>query len=193
MQISKQQRRKTSQQIAQEFFDSTSTKISASTVRRRLFSSGYFWRAATKKPRLSKAQKQKRLQFAKDHSTWNADVWRKVLWSDEMNIEVEMRKNRVMLRRTTKEAMNPRCLQLRTKQGSGSVGVWCCLSYYGVGFFLIFDGRMNSQRYYDVLGNFMLPTRDLFFDPSDFIFQQDNAPCHTAKIIKTFFEENRNS
>ncbi|CAF0980587.1 unnamed protein product, partial [Brachionus calyciflorus] len=78
---------------------------------------------------------------------------------------------------------------LRTKQGSGSIGIWCCMSNYGLGIFPIFDGRLNSHGYVDILGNNLLPSMDLLRQEKPFIFQQDNAPCHRAKLVKDWFQE----
>ena len=67
-----------------------------------------------------------------------------------MNVEVDSRKIRVMLRRTPHEKMHPDCSMYRTKQGSGSIRIWLCMNYEGVGYFKLFDGRLNSQRYLDI-------------------------------------------
>ena len=43
------------------------------------------------------------------------------MFSDEMNIEVDNRKNRIMIRRQPSEKYNLDCIGQRTKQGSGLV------------------------------------------------------------------------
>ena len=113
-----------------------------------------------------------------------------VLFSDEINVEVGSRKNRVMLRRTPHEKMHPDCSMHRTKQGSGSIGIWACMNFEGVGCFKLFDGRLDSQRHLDILDNYLMSSIDIFRKDMGIIFQQDNAPCHTAKICKQWFEEN---
>ena len=40
-----------------------------------------------------------------------------------------------------------------------------------------------------VLEHFMLPSADKHYGDSDFIFQQDLAPAHTAKTTKTWFND----
>ncbi|CAF0954109.1 unnamed protein product [Brachionus calyciflorus] len=45
-----------------------------------------------------------------------------------MNIEVDNRKNRICIRRNTAEKYNQDCIIKRTKQGSGSIGIWCCMN-----------------------------------------------------------------
>ncbi|CAF1121966.1 unnamed protein product, partial [Brachionus calyciflorus] len=92
------------------------------------------------KPRLSANHVKARKAFCKIVKSWPVSKWRQVLFSDEMNIEVDNRKNRISIRRTSAEKYNQDCIIQRTKQGSGSIGIWCCMSYYGLGIHCIFDG-----------------------------------------------------
>ena len=51
---------------------------------------------------------------------------------------------------------------------------------------------MNSAKYIDILENIL--TRSLSkleLAQNDFVFQQDNAPCHVSKISKKYFEDHR--
>ena len=111
-------------------------------------------------------------------------MWHKVLFSDEMNVEVDSRKNQVMLRKMPHEKIHPDCSIYRTKQGCGSIGIWTCMNYEGVGCFKLFTGRLDSQRYLDILDNYLMLSVDIFQKDMKIIFQPDNAPCHTAKICK---------
>ena len=93
-----------------------------------------------------------------------------------------------MIRKQPSEKYNLDCIVQRTKQGSGSVGIWCCVTYYGLGMFKLFDGRLNSTYYVDILNNNLLPSINALELSVPFIFQQDNAPCHRAKIVSDSFE-----
>ena len=62
--------------------------------------------------------------------------------------------------------------------------------YDGVKFFKLFKGRLNADAYQEILENYLIPSIDLMDDKEDVIFQQDNAPCHTAHKIRDFFEQN---
>ena len=107
-----------------------------------------------------------------------------------MNVEIDSRKIQVMLRKTPHEKMHPYCSMYRTKQGSGSIGIWACMNNEGICCFKLFDGRLDSQRYLGILDNNLMPSIDIFQKDMGTIFQQDNAPCHTAKIIcKQWFKE----
>ena len=109
-------------------------------------------------------------------------------FSDEMNIEVDNRKNRICIRRTTAEKYNQ---DTKTKKGSGSIRIWCCMSYYGLGIHCIFDGRLNATRYIDILNENLIPSMEKLRQSQPFIFQQDNAPCHRAKRVTEWFSDNR--
>lgn len=64
--------------------------------------------------------------------------------------------------------------------------VWGCITSEGPGKLQIVEGTINSDRYIETMKNYMLPSvRDLLGD--NFIFQQDNAPCHTSKKSKAWF------
>ena len=106
-----------------------------------------------------------------------------------MNVEIDSRKNQVMLRRTPHEIMHPYCSMYRTKQGSGSIGIWACMNYEGICCFKLFNGRLNFQRYLGIMDNYLMPSIGIFRKDMEIIFQQDNAPCHTAKICKQWFKE----
>lgn len=185
----KKNRTSPSHVLADNWKLSNGKKASASLVRRRLLEKKLEWKYAVRKPRISKAQKKARKSFCLNVKSWSKAKWRQIMFSDEMNIEVDNRKNRIRIRRMTSEKYNEECIIKRTKQGSGSIGIWCCMSYYGLGVFSIFDGRLNSHRYVDILGNNLLPSMDLLQQDEPFIFQQDNAPCHRAKLVKDWFQE----
>ena len=186
----KKDRRMTSSQLAVEWTLANGKTASAATVRRLLQEHDLMWRPACKKPRLTPNHLKQRLEFCKAHEKWSKLRWRDVVFSDEMNVEVDSRKNRVMLRRTTEEKYKADCIVERTKQGSGSIGIWACMSYDGVKFFKLFQGRLNASSYEEILENYLMPSLDLMDDKEFTIFQQDNAPCHTAKRITEFFAEN---
>jgi len=54
-------------------------KVSDRTVRRRLVNAGLRASIARKKPFLNVVQRQKRVAWAKEHVTWTAEDWKKVI------------------------------------------------------------------------------------------------------------------
>ncbi|EFN81399.1 Transposable element Tcb1 transposase, partial [Harpegnathos saltator] len=66
------------------------------------------------------------------------------------------------------------------------VMVWGSFSYNGVGPLVENMGTMDAIMYRDILTQHMLlyTTRNM---PCSWIFEQDNDPKHSSKLIKEFF------
>ena len=62
--------------------------VHTSTISRSLHKAGLYGRVARKKPLLKKPHLKARMEFAKKHVDDTADMWKKVLWSDETKIEL---------------------------------------------------------------------------------------------------------
>jgi len=73
-----------------------------------------------------------------------------------------------------------------------SVMIWGCMCMNGVGRIQVVDGTINANKYMsEILQPKRLPSaRDLFGAANEYIFQQDGAPCYTAKKCKKWFTEN---
>ena len=67
--------------------------------------------------------------------------------------------------------------------------VWGMMTAHGPGPIYRVDGTMRGDQYRKVLNEVMLPAARAQFG-RNFVFQQDNAPCHTSNIMKSWFEEN---
>ena len=190
--IQKKNRTTPSHEIAKLWKEHSGVSASPSTVRRKLLSMKLECKVAVRKPRLTKSHIQQRRRFCKTFKTWSKQQWRNVIFSDEMNVEVDNRKCRVLIRRQPHEKYAIDCILQRTKQGSGSVGIWACMSYRGDVYFKIFDGRLNQYEYADILKETLLPNMPKLVPRRNAaIFQHDNAPCHRAKSIQTLFAEKK--
>ena len=67
--------------------------------------------------------------------------------------------------------------------------VWGCMS---AGQLSVCEGTMNSPKYCQILEHDMLPSAHALFNrwrAQHWIFQQDNAPCHTARARKTWVND----
>jgi len=63
--------------------------------------------------------------------------------------------------------------------------VWGCFSGVGLGLLVPVKGTLNASAYQDILENFMLPTLWEQFGNGPSLFQNDCAPVHKARSIKT--------
>ncbi len=59
-----------------------------------------------------------------------------------------------------------------------------CMSFAGVGPLCFLKSTVNTAIYQEILEHFILPSADKLYGDADFIFQQDLAPAHTAKVPK---------
>lgn len=62
--------------------------------------------------------------------------------------------------------------------------VWRCTSAKKVGRLNIIRKAMNSKKYLNVHINKMLPSATDMLGDDNFIFQGNNALCHSSKIVK---------
>jgi len=60
--------------------------------------------------------------------------------------------------------------------------IWGCFSWYGVGPIFLINCIMKAIDYVEILQDVMLPYSKLHM-PSPWIFQHDNDPKHTAKMV----------
>lgn len=188
-------RRKSSSHLLAEW----GVSASRYTIRRRLQAAGLKLRSIRKKPYLNVMQRQRRIQWAKEHQAWSIEQWKRVLWSDETKISVFQNDGPQHVWRRVGEADAPECTVATTKHPL-SVMIWGCMAASGVGRLFVVEKTVNADVYIkNILEGRMLPSaRDLF--PSQgvhasnsptFVFQQDNAPCHTARLCKEWFKKNK--
>jgi transposase len=67
------------------------------------------------------------------------------------------------------------------------VGLW--FGVVSAGPLIIVDGTMNGVKYQTMLGEVKETMEELYGDLGDRLFQQDNAPCHKAKRVSKWFED----
>ena len=75
------------------------TRLSVSTIKRRLKEGNLNGRVASKKPLISKVNAQARLKYALSKRHWTADQWLKVMWSDESPFSLFPKCGKVYVRR----------------------------------------------------------------------------------------------
>lgn len=157
-------------------------KASLSTIQRVIRNAPHLKRLKLKKkPPLNVARKEMRLNFAREHMTWKSD-WRYVVFTDEKKFNLEgpdgynyyfhdLRKEEHQLDR----------LHSRV----GGVMVWGAISYYGTCELQFLTANMNAINYKKVLET-AFPHFKNVFGNLPWTFQHDNAPIHTARMVKSW-------
>lgn len=179
-----------SKQVA-GLLNSSGVKVSGRTVRRRLCRVGLKSRIPRKKPYLNLKQRQKRVAWAKEHSTWTCEQWSTVIFSDETKISIFGSDGIKYIRRRSGEEHLPQCT-IPTMKHPLSIMIWGCMSAMGIGRIKVLDGTVNAQTYInEVLDSKLFHSAaDMFGRGKAFLFQQDGAPCHTAKATMKWFKDN---
>lgn len=167
------------------------TSVSETTIRRRLHDANLRGHIARKKPLLTSIHKKRRLEFARKYSDKPIEFWKRVVFSDESKFELFGNRRRQTVWRTSNDnSYDDKYLQPTVKHGGGSVMVWGCFSWHGVGRLQVIEGKMTAQVYCNILRDNLKQSAETMGLGRIFKFQQDNDPKHTARITKQYFEDN---
>jgi hypothetical protein len=67
----------------------------------------------------------------------------------------------------------------------------CFFSSQGVGYIVALTGTMSSVKYVEVLQQHLLPKVTGWYPTGDWVFVQDNAPCHMSLSTRAFLSQNQ--
>lgn len=178
-----------STKICHDVLVQTGSDISERTVRRRLSSDfGLIGRRPAKKPLMTEKQRKQRIAFCKKYRKKTADWWERVMFSDESTFQQERGTGSNYIRRPKGERFNPK-YTVKTVKHPPSCMVWGAITAHGGTGLVVFgrNEKVNASCYLKVLEERV----KLHMDITDTtIFQQDSAPCHTAKVVKKWFQDN---
>jgi hypothetical protein len=149
-------------------------------------------KAVTKRkcPELTPKHQRDRLDFAESHKYWTVEDWKRVVWSDETKINRFGSDGRNWVWKKNGEKLSKRLVKGTRKFGGGSVMVWGCMMWDGVGYACKIDGRMNGELYVQILDEELQKSIEYYGKTQDdIIFQQDNDPKHTCKKASTWFQD----
>ena len=182
-------RKMTSNEIARDLDSFYNIKISPSTIRRRLVKEGLCSRKVVLKPKLSEKQKKSKIQLGIKYKDFSLDDWSNVLFSDESKFELFGGDKQCRMHRRSTE--NPLLLISETVKFPTTILVWGCFSAKGSGYFKIIEKTLNSEKYIEILEKKLKSSAmRLEIPETNLIYQQDNAPCHTSRSVRKWFEEN---
>lgn len=164
--------------------------VSRRTVNRVLHDFDMISYIAPRKPRINHRQRCARVHWCYQHLTWTEKDWSNVIFTDESNFEILNRKNRIYIRRFRKDLKRFERSQQRVHRGGG-LGIWSYLTCHGLGPLVFYDGRINSDKYIDILDKH-LPTAFENFPPQsshEILFQQDNARPHVSTKTQKYLKK----
>ena len=162
-------------------------RISDQTVRNRLHAATLRARRPAKCPALTDAHRAARLQWARQHRRWTRQDWGRVLFSDESRFCLRSIDGRLRVWRRRGERYTDVCVQPAVAFGGGSVMIWGGISDRTKTNTVHIQGNLNSPRYIaEVLQPHVVPHANQI--GNGFIFQDDNARPHRARIVDQFLQ-----
>ena len=159
-------------------------RCSLSTIKRRLRGFHLKGRRPATMMFLTESAKERRLQFCRD----NKDLdWTRVMFTDEVKIETSAH-GMNWVRRPANCRYEERYIKEVNRQGRCRLMVWGAITHDEMLNLVVIDGRLNKQKYIStILEPMVLPYRNRH---PNMIFQQDNAPSHTANVVKEWIQTN---
>ena len=174
-----------------ELLEKTGLSCSKSTAYRALKAYGLTNWLAKKRPLLTPEVAALRLTWCKEREAWTKNQWLKVIWSDECSVERGTGKERAWVFRFPDEKWKKEMIQPYKKGKGVSIMVWAgfCGRDRTNLHRMTRDpaaprGGYSASSYVEVLEE-NIPT---IYEPG-LLFMQDNAPIHTERKVREWFEE----
>ena len=161
------------------------------TVRRRLRAVGLKCRRPKQGPILTARHKIARENWARRHLRFTQRQWGGVVFSDESKFNVSRADGRLRVYRARGERYLEKCVLQKNRWGGGSVHVWAGITQFNKTELVILHGNVNAHSYVNnVLQPVLIPFLRRHFPRGRYVFQQDNAPAHRARITQQFLLQN---
>ncbi|GFT02272.1 transposable element Tcb2 transposase [Trichonephila clavipes] len=181
-------RRQTAGEIARHTTLATGRPISRCTVARRLHGGGLFARRPVRWVPLTPAHRRRRSLWCREHRNWRDNEWGRVLFTDESRFSLSSDSHRILIWRERRSRNHPSNIIERDRYGGRGVLVWGGIMLGSRTDLHIFDaGSVNGTRYCNEI---LLPYVRLFRGAMglQFLFKDDNAPCHRTVAAEQLLE-----
>ncbi|GFV67143.1 transposable element Tcb2 transposase [Trichonephila clavipes] len=181
-------RRQTAGEIARHTTQDTGRPISRFTVARRLHGGGLFVRRLVRCVRLTPSHRRRRSLWYREHRNWRDNEWGRVLFTDESKFSLSSDSHRILIWRERGSRNHPSNIIERDRYGVRCVLVWGGIMLGSRTDLHIFDaGSVNGTRYCNEI---LLPYVRLFRGAMclQFLFMDDNAPCHRTVAAEQLLE-----
>jgi transposase len=169
-----------------------SNPVSVQTVRNTLKKAHFKAVVKKKKPLLREDNKKARLAWAQKYRNWTIEDWTRVLWSDEVKVNLLGSDGQEYVWKKAGEPLSQREVKGTLKFGGGKMNVWGCMGWNGVGILTEVEGNMDAEQFVDIMDSSLLRSIEMSGIPQEnVIFQQDNDPKHTSRLATDWFKEHQ--
>lgn len=165
----------------------TGTQASRSTINRYLNRNPSLkYKKMDRKPPLTPQHKSDRLEFAKEHMTWDKE-WETVIFTDEKKFNLDGPDGWSFYWHDLRK--EPRVFSKRAF-GGGGVMIWGAFSARGKVNLVFINGTMKGEDYQKLLAIHLLPVGPAL-GGRHWRLQQDNASPHASNPTMDWFKLNR--
>jgi len=165
-------------------------EVHRTTISRALKSMHFESKKKFDKPLLTARHKKARLEWARQHEHWTLVDWKRVIFSDETKINIWGSDGCRYYWTRPGDPAKDHHYNLTVKHGGGSLMMWGCMTYCGIGYSCQIEGTMRGQDYVGILGTAFMNTLEYWgLKKEDVIFQHDNDPKHTSKVAKKWLDD----
>jgi hypothetical protein len=175
--------------LAEQLREFHNLSVSPSTVRNILRDADLHGRAARKKPRISKLNKKKRLDYAKTHADWDEEEWKTVFYADESKFNLFEFAGRIYVWRRVGEEFKDACLVTTYKSGDKGFMMWGGIGWNGVGPLVFCTQNVTTAYYVEMLDDALPECMAALSLDDNTKMVQDNAPAHKTKKTMAYLEE----
>ncbi|GFU86947.1 transposable element Tcb2 transposase [Trichonephila clavipes] len=178
----------TAREIARHTTHATGQPISRFTVARRLHGGGLFARRPVQCVPLTPAHRRRRSLWCREHRNWRDNEWGLVLFTDESRFSLSSDSHRILIWREWGSRNHPSNIIERDRYGGRGVLVWGGIMLGSRTDLHIFDaGSVNGTRYCnEILLQYVRLLRGVM--GLQFLFMDDNAPCHRTVAAEKLIE-----
>ena len=85
--------------------------------------------------------------------------------------------------------MHPSSHVSTLQAGGGGVMVWGVFSWHTLGLLIKVEQHLNATGYLNIIANQVHPFMTAVYPSANGFLQQDNAPCHKARIVQEWLHE----
>ncbi|GFW56438.1 transposable element Tcb1 transposase [Trichonephila clavipes] len=169
----------------------TGRPISRFTVARRLHGGGLFARRPVRCVPLTPAHRRRCSLWCREHRNWRDNEWGRVLFTDESRFSLNSDSHRILIWTGRGSRNHPSNIIERDRYGGRGVLLWRGIMFGSRTDLHINDaGSVNGTRYFNEI---LLPYVRLFRGAMglQFLFMDDNAPCHHTIAAEQLLEIRR--
>ena len=107
---------------------------------------------------------------------------------DETSVQIG-RNKKIYVWRKADEKDCPYLLPKKARSGVTKIMMRGYITSEGRGILLLDNDSITSEKYYQVLQDGLLPVINWYYGDANFVFDQNNAPCHNSSESKSWLDD----